>query len=127
MNKLYEEILANKTTASEYMKKLPGTEEKSLFDASVRLLGAFTAAPGVSPNRILDHLAKENDGMKMIKTLVRDHHVGIDDMKHLSGQQNRKLQNILLITKQPKSLITTTLRIMNLLRGLENKWALFGG
>ena len=66
MNKLYEEILANKTTASEYMKKLPGTEEKSLFDASVRLLGVFTAAPGVSPNRILDHLAKEDDGMKMV-------------------------------------------------------------
>ena len=82
MNKLYEEILANKTTASEYMKKLPGTEEKSLFDASVRLLGAFTAAPGVSPNRILDHLAKEDDGMKMIKTLVREHHVGIGDISN---------------------------------------------
>ena len=82
MNKLYEEILANKTTASEYMKKLPGTEEKSLFDASVRLLGVFTAAPGVSPNRILDYLAKEDDGMKMIKTLIREHHIGIDGISN---------------------------------------------
>lgn len=127
MNKLYKQLLTDRDLATEYENKLKGDKEKSLFKASIRLMIAFVAAPGVSPNRILDHLAKENDGMKMIKTLVRDHHVGIDDMKHLSGQQNRKLQNILLITKQPKSLITTTLRIMNLLRGLENKWVLFGG
>lgn len=82
MNKLYKEILANKATASEYTKKLQGVEEKNLFNASVRLLGAFSAAPGFSPNRILDYLAKEDDGMKMIKTLIRDHHVGIDDISN---------------------------------------------
>lgn len=82
MNKLYKEILANKATASEYTKKLQGAEEKNLFNASVRLLGAFSAAPGFSPNRILDHLAKEDAGMKMIKTLIRDHHVGIGDISN---------------------------------------------
>jgi len=82
MNKLYKEILANKATASEYAKELQGAEEKILFNASVRLLGTFTVAPGVSPNRILDYLAKKDDGMKMIKTLVRDHHVGIDDISN---------------------------------------------
>ena len=82
MNKLYKQLLTDRDLATEYENKLKGDKEKSLFKASIRLMIAFVAAPGVSPNRILDHLAKENDGMKMIKTLVRDHHVGIDDISN---------------------------------------------
>lgn len=82
MNKLYKQLLTDRDLATEYENKLKGDKEKSLFKASIRLMIAFVAAPGVSPNRILDHLAKEDDGMKMIKTLIREHHIGIDGISN---------------------------------------------
>lgn len=80
MNKLYKQLLTDRDLAAEYENKLKGDEEKSLFGASIRLMIAFVAAPGVSPNRILDHLAEEVDGMSMVKSLIREHNVGAEDI-----------------------------------------------
>lgn len=80
MNKLYKQLLTDRDLATEYENKLKGDEEKSLFKASIRLMIAFVATPGFSPNRILDCLAKEDDGMSMIKTLIREHNVGAEDI-----------------------------------------------
>ena len=80
MNKLYEQLLTDRDLATEYENKLKGDKEKSLFKASIRLMIAFVAAPGVSPNRILDHLAEGVDGMSMVKSLIREHNVGAKDI-----------------------------------------------
>ena len=66
-----------KEIISKYAKKLKGKEEKGLFEATMRLLSANCAAPGVSPNRKLDLLTKNNKDYQTLKVLIREYGKGM--------------------------------------------------
>lgn len=65
---------------SKYAEKLTGKEEKGLFRATMYLLSANCAAPGVSSNRKLDLLAKNNKDYQALKMLIREYGKGVDEI-----------------------------------------------
>ena len=62
---------------SSYSERLIGQEERGLFEAAARLLGAYYASPAFSKSRQLDMLAEHNDDMKILRILMRQHGSGV--------------------------------------------------
>lgn len=69
-----EEIIA------KYEIKLYKAGKKELLRATARLLRAYCAAPGVSPNRKLDALATKDGSYLMLKTLIRNYSEGVESI-----------------------------------------------
>ncbi|MBR3319894.1 hypothetical protein IKG20_01155 [Candidatus Saccharibacteria bacterium] len=76
---------ANEEVVSKYEKQLKGATERNLFRASIRIVGAQLAGPGVNLNLKLRVLSKDDDSMKQIAYLVHNY-TGISDILETFGE-----------------------------------------
>lgn len=69
-----EEVVDN------YSKNLTEPDEKGLFKATVKLLGAYCSSPAFNKSKQLDILAENDKDMKILRVLIRDYDQGAESI-----------------------------------------------
>lgn len=64
----------------KYKKEFFSEDEEEFFEIAVRYASALCAAPGVGTTKKLNYLAKDNEYGKVLKKLIHEYGVGIQEL-----------------------------------------------